>query len=83
VEKDLGDAVLRLRARNLKRWGEEVRFFFEEAMAEGNIRAGEYGEQMRRHTLAKRRVDQALAMRSSVGQNRRQDSVERGTGFTA
>jgi DNA primase len=83
VEKDLGDAVLRLRARNLKRWGEEVRFLFEEAMSEGNTRAREYGEQMRRHTMAKRRVDQALAMRSSVGQQRRQDNVGRGAAVRA
>lgn len=78
VEKDLGDAVLRLRARNLKRWGEEVRFLFEEAMSQGDARAHEYGERMRGHTVAKRRVDQALAMRSSVGQQRRQDSEIRG-----
>lgn len=77
VEKDLGDAVLRLRAHNLKRWGEEVRFLFEEAMSQGDTRAGEYGDQMRVHTVAKRRVDQALALRSSVGQRRRQDSVGR------
>lgn len=75
VEKDLGDAVLRLRARNLKRWGKEIRFLFEEAMSQGDALAREYGEQMRVHTLAKRRVDQALAMRSSVGQQRRQDTV--------
>jgi DNA primase len=72
VEKDLGDAVLRLRAKNLKRWGKEVRFLFEDAMARGDARAREYGEQMQRHIVAKRRVDQALAMRSSVSQRRRQ-----------
>ncbi len=72
VEKDLGDAVLRLRAENLKRWGKEVRFLFEDAMARGDARAREYGEQMRSHTIAKRRVDRALAMRSSVNQRRRQ-----------
>jgi DNA primase len=72
VEKDLGDAVLRLRAKNLKRWGKEVRFLFEDAMARGDARAREYGEQMQRHIVAKRRVDQALAMRSSVSQRHRQ-----------
>lgn len=77
VTKDLGDAVLRLRTRNLKRWGEEVRFLFEEAMAQGDARAREYAEQMQTHIAAKRRVDQALAMRSSMGQRRRQDSVGR------
>jgi DNA primase len=77
VTKDLGDAVLRLRAQNLKKWGEEVRFLFEEAMAQGDVRAREYAEQMQIHIAAKRRVDQALAMRSSVGQRRRQDSVGR------
>ncbi len=77
VEKDVGDAVLRLRARNLKRWGEEVWFLFEEAMAQGDARAREYGEKMRVYTAAKRRVDQALAMRSAFGQRRREDSVGR------
>jgi DNA primase len=77
VEKDLGDAVLRLRARNLKRWGEEVWFLFEEAMSQGDARADEYSERMRGYTAAKRRVDQALAMRSAFGQRRREDSVGR------
>ncbi len=77
VEKDLGDTALRLRAWNLKRWGKEVWFLFEDAMAQGDARAGEYGERMRDYTAAKRRVDQALAMRSAVGQRRRQDSVGR------
>jgi DNA primase len=75
VEKDMGDAVLRLRARNLKHWGEEVWFLFEEAMSQGDARAREYGERMRIYTAAKRRVDQALAMRSVFGQRRRKDSV--------
>jgi DNA primase len=77
IEKDLGDAVLRLRGRNLKRWGEEVWFLFEEAMSQGDARAHEYGERMRAYTTAKRRVDQALAMRSAFGQRRREDSVGR------
>jgi DNA primase len=77
VEKDLGDAVLRLRRRNLKRWGREVWFLFEEAMSQGDARAPEYGERMRAYTAAKRRVDQALAMRSALGQRRREDSVGR------
>jgi len=77
VEKDLGDAVLRLRIRNLKRWGEEVWFLFEEAMSQGDARAREYGDRMRAYTAAKRRVDQALAMRSAFGQRRREDSVGR------
>ena len=73
LEKDLGDAVLRLRAQNLKQWGQEVRFIFEDAMAQGDVRARKYGDRMREHIVAKRRVDQALAMRSAVGQRRRQD----------
>lgn len=77
VEKDLGDTVLRLRAWNLKRWGKEVWFLFEDALAQGDARAGEYGEKMRAYTEAKRRVDQALAMRSAVGQRRREDSIGR------
>jgi DNA primase len=77
IEKDLGDAVLRLRGRNLKRWGEEVWFLFEEAMSQGDARAHEYGDRMRAYTTAKRRVDQALAMRSAFGQRRREDSVGR------
>jgi len=75
VGKDLGDAVLRLRARNLKRWGEEMWFLLEEAMSQGDTRAREYGERMRAYTVAKRRVDQALATRSAVGQRQREDSV--------
>jgi DNA primase len=77
VEKDLGDTVLRLRACNLKRWGKEVWFLFEDAMSQGDAHAREYGERMRAYTAAKRRVDQALAMRSAVGQRRREDSVGR------
>jgi DNA primase len=78
VEKHLGDEVLRLRAKNLKQRGREIRFLFEDAMARGDARAREeYGEKMRAHTTAKRRVDHALAMRSAVGQRRRQDSVGR------
>jgi len=75
VTKDLGDAVLRLRASNLKHWGEEVHFLLQEAMAQGDAHAQEYAEQMRAHTAAKRRVDQALAARSLVGQRRQQDSL--------
>ena len=78
VEKHLGDEVLRLRAENLKQRGKEIRFLFEDAMARGDARAREeYGERMRAHTATKRRVDHALAMRSAVGQRRRQDSVGR------
>ena len=75
VEKHLGDAILRLRGSSLKRWGEEVRFLFEDAMAQGDARAREYGEKMQAYLAALRRVDQALAMRSAVGQRRREDSV--------
>ena len=75
VEKHLGDAVLRLRAQSLKRWGEEVRFLFEDAMSQGDARAREYGERMQAYIVAKRRVDRALAMRSSAGQRRREDSI--------
>jgi len=41
--------------------------------AQGDVRARKYGDRMREHIVAKRRVDQALAMRSAVGQRRRQD----------
>ncbi len=83
VEKDLGDTVLRLRAWNLRRWGKEVWFLFEDAMAQGDARAREYGERMRAYTAAKRQVDQALAMRSAVGQRRREDSVGRKSSMRA
>jgi DNA primase len=75
IEKHLGDAVLRLRTSSLKRWGEEVRFLFEDAMAQGDARAREYGEKMQAYTVAKRRVYQALAMRSVTGQRRHEDNV--------
>ncbi len=77
VEKHLGDAVLRLRAQSLKRWGEEVRFLFEDAMSQGDARAREYGERMQAYIAAKRRVYQALAMRSAAGQRQREDNVGR------
>ncbi|UCC63784.1 MAG: DNA primase [Anaerolineae bacterium] len=78
VEKHLGDEVLRLRANNLKQQGKEIRYLFEDAMARGDARAREeYGQRMKAYTAAKRRVDHALAMRSAIGQRRREDNVGR------
>ena len=46
-------------------------------MSQGDARAREYGERMQAYIAAKRRVYQALAMRSAAGQRQREDNVGR------
>jgi DNA primase len=63
--RDIVITLLRLRERNLKRFGRELRFLTLEAQDEGDLRAEQYSSALRTYSQTLLRTQQALADRWS------------------
>jgi DNA primase len=76
LEKDLEDAVLRLRQRRLKERGKQLHLLQADALAAGDHRAAEYDELVQANADTLRRINKALMARSISG--RRQLEEKKG-----
>jgi DNA primase len=68
LEKDLGDAVLRLRRRRVLERNQQLHLLLEDAKAAGDPKAEDYARLVQSHAATLRRIDGALMQRSVSGQ---------------
>jgi DNA primase len=73
--RDVMRTLLRLRARTLKRMGQELRFLTIEAQEAGDIRAAEYDQAQLMHTERLLRTQRALAQRWGWTGQRRENGL--------
>jgi DNA primase len=73
VLRDVMRTLLRLRARNLKRMGEELNFLRIEAQETGDLRAAQYDQAQLAHTEKLLRTQKALAQRWGWVSRRQED----------